>query len=321
MNKTFAIRALMLAATALVTLLAAFAVNATGRLDAETTAASATGPVTLSGHVLEALSNATSIDSPKSASDVPISLTVVLKRSDEASFQAYLADVYNEGSPNFRKFLSTREIADRFGPSEQDFARVKTFFEANGLALVEGSVNRMTMLVNGSRSSAEQALSVQIKQYRLGGREFYANVGEPSVTPSIAAHVEAIAGLSNLDIAQPNHKLLLFVCKLAFSTTIGGLSSLLVPGGQFFGTGLEIAALGGWLVCIAGGTGELIGVLFRHGNPQSTVLMNPLSIVLGSAGSVGGEAMSQPRMKSAPPSQLPATGLLIRHELFKKLRR
>ncbi len=76
--------------------------------------------VTLSGHVLPALAGAAPVvvaEQAKAATEAPLSLTVILRRTDEAGFQAYLHDVYDPASPIFRKFLTPAEVTERFGPA------------------------------------------------------------------------------------------------------------------------------------------------------------------------------------------------------------
>ena len=73
--------------------------------------------VRLAGHVLPVLAAATSLAPGSLAQDgliateqaQPLSLTLVLRRDDEAGFRQYLHDVYDPQSPIFRQFLSQTE--------------------------------------------------------------------------------------------------------------------------------------------------------------------------------------------------------------------
>ena len=170
--------------------------------------AQALARVTLPGHVPSALARATPFEvresAAMSASDEPVAITVIMRRTDQAGFDRYLADVYNRASPIYRKFLTPLQIAETFGPSQQDYDAVRAYFEAQGFSLGEGSANRMTLVVNGSRAGAASALAVAIKDYRIGRRTFYANDAEPSLPPDIARRVEAVIGLSNLAVPKAN---------------------------------------------------------------------------------------------------------------------
>lgn len=159
----------------------------------------------LAGHILPALSESTRI-ARKSAADGndALTLTVVLKRDDEGGFQQFLADVQNPASPRFHRFSDPASLAERFGPSEAAYGAVRAYFTGQGFAVSEDSANRLTLTLRGTVHQAESALAVDIADFSLGDRTFYANENEPSLPADIAAHVQALVGLSNLAMPQPN---------------------------------------------------------------------------------------------------------------------
>ncbi len=163
-------------------------------------------PVRLPGHTLSALPKATKVARAAHAAtaDPPLTLTVVLNRADEAGFQRFLADVEDPKSANHGKFSSQAEITRRFGPSQQAYDATLAYLQQQGFTLVEGSTNRLTLTVTGARAQAEQAFAIQIGDYQLGSRSFFANDQDPAVPGNIAKNIQAVAGLSNLAQPQPN---------------------------------------------------------------------------------------------------------------------
>jgi len=159
--------------------------------------------IRLQGHVLSALADARLAPKSGGASGAPLTLTLVLRRVDEDGFQRYLADVYDPKSVEFRHFSNPQQIADRYGPSVDDYAIVRNFFTGSGFSVVEDSANRLTLTVRASRDAVESALAVRIGEYELDGKDFYANDGDPALPAEVAARVQAIAGLSNLAGAEP----------------------------------------------------------------------------------------------------------------------
>ena len=158
-------------------------------------------PIPLQGHQLDALARAERI-APKSGG-ASMTLTIVLRRSDDAGFGRFVADVYDPSSASFRKFATPRDVSDRFGPSADDYAVVRSYFTGAGFSVVEESGNRLTLTVRAPRDRVESTLAVRIGDFRLDGREFFANEGDPALPADIAARVQAIAGLSNLAGAEP----------------------------------------------------------------------------------------------------------------------
>ncbi|HEX5124119.1 MAG TPA: protease pro-enzyme activation domain-containing protein [Rhodanobacteraceae bacterium] len=133
-----------------------------------------------------------------------LTLTVVLNRDDEAGFQQFLADVHDPASPQFHRYADPVALADRFGPSPAAYAAVRAYFTNEGFAVAEDSTNRLTLTLRGTVLQAEAALGVDIAEFSLGERTFHANTNEPALPDDFAAHVQAVIGLSNLAIPEPN---------------------------------------------------------------------------------------------------------------------
>ena len=160
-------------------------------------AAVADEPVRLAGHGLS-LGNAVA-----SSAALPASLTVTLtlRRDDEDGFQEFLHEIYDPKSPQFHRFLTQAQIADRFGPSQSVYDRAAAWLGAQRLAVTEGSVNRLTITASGARTDVERAFGVHLGAWRDATHEFFAYDREPALPASIGAHVVSVSGLSTL--AQP----------------------------------------------------------------------------------------------------------------------
>jgi Pro-kumamolisin, activation domain/Bacterial Ig-like domain (group 1) len=159
--------------------------------------------VRIPGHVLPALSKATIVLSGQKSDARPITLTIVLKRDDQAGLEKYLKQIYDPRSESFHHYLTQQQIADRFGPSKTDYNQVLAYLRANRFKLVSGSANRLTLTVGGTFSDVVRAFNTRMGNYRIDGRVFYANEDDPALPYAIAGKVSSITGLSNL--AQPHH--------------------------------------------------------------------------------------------------------------------
>jgi hypothetical protein len=155
----------------------------------------------LPGHVLRVLPSATKLPRDPSAGDRPLTLSVLLDWSDPAGFAAYTKSVEDPKSPNYRRTTSPAELASRFGPSQQAYDAVLAYLQQRGFALVDGSTNRLTLTVRGTRAQAERAFSVSLDDYRLGGRTFRASDTDPALPAELAPLVRGVSGLS--DLARP----------------------------------------------------------------------------------------------------------------------
>ncbi len=183
-----------------------------------------TAMVRLPGHVLPVLSEATAISTPGNKSHLakedaqPITLTIVLRRDKQSAFDIYLKELRDPHSKNFHHYLTQRQIADRFGPSRDDYDSVLAYLRANGFRLIEGSKNRLTITVAGTRGDAERAFDVNIGDYRIGKQSFFANQAAPALPETIASRVLAISGLSSYAAPKPEREaLFLAVCAVIAS--------------------------------------------------------------------------------------------------------
>src|SRR5262249_31694376 len=149
------------------------------------------------GQVLEALKGANPLPPGPGADAEPVTLTIVLNRADQAGFDRYLRDVYDPQSANFRQFLDQRELAARFGPTQEAYDAVLDYLRQSGLQFVQGAPNRMTLTVRGTRAQTERTFKFAIRDYQMGNRQFYANDRDPLLPAELAREVQAIAGFSS----------------------------------------------------------------------------------------------------------------------------
>jgi len=187
--------------------------------------------VRLPGHVLQALAKAKVVPShSKSTAKESLTLTLVLKRDDQAGFERYLKDVYDPQSPNYRKFLSQSELSDRFGPSSENYSALLSYLRKNGFTEIEGSTNRMTITVRGARAQVERTFGVHIREYQIGEKTFYANDRDPALPQQLASSVQTVNGLSNLATPRPANPYVAIGIIAAVAATVALVICALIRG-------------------------------------------------------------------------------------------
>ena len=60
-----------------------------------------------------------------------------LRLRDQEELSAFLQDIYNPASPNFRHYLSVSQFTDRFGPSQEEYQAVLAFAKVHNLAFFD----------------------------------------------------------------------------------------------------------------------------------------------------------------------------------------
>ena len=190
-----------------------------------------------------------------------LSLDIVLPLHDPAGLKAFLADIYNPASPNFRHYLSVPEFTARFGPTQEDYDAAVAFLKTNGFAVTGGSRDGMEVQVKGSVATIEKAFHVQMSTYPRSDSSgtYYAPDREPSL--DLALNVWHVSGLDNYSIPHPK-----YVRKSDYAA-VNGISPEAVvthattgsgPSASFLGSDMRAAYYGGTALT---GAGQNIGLL------------------------------------------------------------
>ncbi len=197
-------------------------------------AAPAAATVLLSPHVPEAVKTATRVASASPTARLHLSVSLPLR--DEAGLDAFLSDIYNPASPNFRRYLSVADFTARFGPTAVDYRKAADFFSAHGLSVRADAPNHFLLQIDGTVAQIERAFHVKLAYYRhpTEARVFLAPDREPSV--DLATPLLHVTGLDDFVRPQPR-----FERHQAVRATGSG------PGGQFLGSDVRTAYYGGRL--------------------------------------------------------------------------
>lgn len=179
-----------------------------------------------------------------------LSLDIALPLRNEAELDVFLQALYDSQSSQFHQFLSVQEFAERFGPSEEDYAAVIRFALQHGLKVTGTSPNRMILNVAGPVANIENALHVTMNSYQhpTEARSFYAPDREPS--PDLQVKLWHISGLDNFSIPKPAsiHK------APEVTKHVNGSG----PGGYYLGSDMREAYYGGSALT---GAGQSVGLL------------------------------------------------------------
>ena len=105
--------------------------------------------------------------------------------------------VHNPKSPLYHHFLTPAQFKDRFAPTSDQIQQVTHFLQSQGLSVGNVASNGLLIDATGTVDQAQQAFKVQINDYKLGARTFFANASTPQIPGSIHSFVTSISGLDN----------------------------------------------------------------------------------------------------------------------------
>ncbi len=124
-------------------------------------------------------------------------LVFQLTPEQQSSLDTLLEQQLDPSSPNYHKWLTPEQYADRFGVSPSDMTRVASWLRQQGFTSVIPARSRTWIAFNGSAAQVEAAFHTPIHQYVVNGELHYANATEPSLPGAFRGVVMAIGALND----------------------------------------------------------------------------------------------------------------------------
>jgi subtilase family serine protease len=115
----------------------------------------------------------------------------------ESALETLLSQQLDPAAPNYHKWLTPEQYAERFGISAEDMARAAAWLRQQGFGSVLASRSRAWINFNGSAAQVEAAFRTPIHQYLVNGKMHYANATDPSLPSAFRGVVVAISSLNN----------------------------------------------------------------------------------------------------------------------------
>ena len=156
----------------------------------------------------------------------PLSVTIALKLSDQNEAENLLNALHTPGDPQFHQFLTAKQFAARFAPSDADVAKVIAALSKYGLTATRTTATTLT--ATGLPSDMEHAFSVSLHSYEVAAHEnvpgytFHAPLTRATVPAGISGLVTAVVGLDNRPSLRPMNRTVspkLKIAKSAAQTT------------------------------------------------------------------------------------------------------
>jgi subtilase family serine protease len=133
-----------------------------------------------------------------------LNLAAVLKLHNRHGLEELIREQHDPASPNYRRWLTPAEFAQRFGPSRTDADRVAEWLVSKGF--IVDSLSPNMRLIRFHAPAATTSVAFGVKFVASSDGRSYANLSDPNLPASIARLVDWIGGLDNLKakIVQPH---------------------------------------------------------------------------------------------------------------------
>ena len=159
--------------------------------------------VALQGSERRAVAGAESIGPPNP--DERVEVTVWLRSKAGQALNEHVHSLVR--APGQQQPLSREGFAEQFGASAEDLARVEEFARQHGLAVVETSAARRSVVLSGRVSQLSNAFGVGLElMAHPDGGSFRGRVGPILIPAQLQDVIEGVFGLDDRPQAQPHFR-------------------------------------------------------------------------------------------------------------------
>ena len=127
--------------------------------------------------------------------------------AQQADLTRWLFEQQDTNSPNYHKWLTPEQYADRFGLSQHDVAKVVAWLKSEGFTVTAVAHGRRWVVFSGTVAEMQKTFHTEIHRYIVEGEEHFANASEPAIPKALAGVVSGLSGFNDFRLrpmSRPN---------------------------------------------------------------------------------------------------------------------
>src|SRR5271157_832941 len=124
-----------------------------------------------------------------------ITLLMAPSASQQKALNQLLAQQQDRKSPNYHKWLSPQQYADRFGLSRNDLNRITTWLRSQGFQILSIGGGRNSLIFSGTVAEVQLAFGTEIHSYKVNGEQHFANSTPLMIPSALNGIVTTVIGL------------------------------------------------------------------------------------------------------------------------------
>ena len=134
-------------------------------------------------------------------------MTLVARQSaaQAAALEQLLEEQQDPASPNYHKWLTPQEYADRFGLSTDDVESLASWLKSAGFTIDYIARSRTWITFSGTAGQVKSAFQCELRLYQVEGEKHFANASDPAIPAVFQPVVMAIRGLDDFRWKPPKH--------------------------------------------------------------------------------------------------------------------
>ncbi len=163
--------------------------------------------ITLSGHLRAGAVPANDRGEADASLQIPdLSLELRPSATQQADLDALLQRQQDASSPDFHRWLTPEQYADRFGVAQADIDTLVAWLQSQNLSGISVARGRNAISLRGPVRSVEHAFGTEIHHYVVNGEPHFANATEPSIPAAFAGLIGEVRGLNDFRTKARNLK-------------------------------------------------------------------------------------------------------------------
>lgn len=115
----------------------------------------------------------------------------------EQEFEAFIDQLTDKTSPNFRHWLMPAEQGVLYGPAQSDLDTIEAWLESHGFTVNYVYANGMVMDVSGTAGEIRETFHTEIHNLYVRGESHYANMSDPKIPAALAPIIVGFVSMHN----------------------------------------------------------------------------------------------------------------------------
>lgn len=120
--------------------------------------------------------------------------------AQRSALDQLLAAQQNPASPQFHKWLTPEQYADRFGASPSDLAKIQQWLNTAGFAIQYTARGRDYLAFSGTAAQVEAVFHASVHRYLVNGEAHFAVSSDPLIPAALGPVVGALLGLNDFHL-------------------------------------------------------------------------------------------------------------------------
>jgi subtilase family serine protease len=160
-----------------------------------------------------------------------VTLLIAPSPSQEIALDQLLAQQQDRTSPNYHKWLTPEQYANRFGLSKNDINKITAWLESQGFTILRVARGRNAVIFSGTAAQIQTSFNTEIHRYQVNGEKHIANSTSFAVPAALSGVVTGIRGLTDFRLKPMYARPPRHAPHPGYTTTIdGGPEYFLAPG-------------------------------------------------------------------------------------------